>query len=206
MIINNETAIPFSSAPIIAGLIPAAGFSRRMGCDKRLLLYGDKTVLETTAASLHQAGISPIIIVVEADSPCLALPGLQGMLFAVNPHPQQGMLSSIRIGLQTIPMHAEAVAVLPGDHPFVPSTIIRSMIDYYLNHRPKILVPQYSGKRGHPLIIHRSLFSQAMACDDQIGLRQLIQNNPDELVVLDLVAPDAECDLDLPSDLEKLKH
>jgi molybdenum cofactor cytidylyltransferase len=192
------------SAPRVAALVPAAGASRRMGTDKRRLPYRGRTVLEVTVNALRNGGCSPIVVVLEPDSACAALPGLAGTILVVNPHPERGMLSSIRTGLAALPPRTDAVAVLPGDHPFVPAAAVQALLADFAARRPLLLLPRYAGRRGHPLLIGRSLFAEAARCDDHVGLRQLLHRHPQALRELPLDFPGADDDLDQPAHRERL--
>jgi len=189
---------------IIAGLVPAAGASQRMGRDKRLLPYQGHTVLETTVDALRQGGARPVVVVLEPHSPCENLPGLADALTALNPRPERGMLSSIRQGLAAVPEEAVAAALLPGDHPFVPPAAVSALIRRFCELRPLLLAPRYPDRRGHPLIIARELFAEAAACDDTVGLRQLVRQRRRDLVEVPLDLPGADDDLDVPGDLSRL--
>jgi molybdenum cofactor cytidylyltransferase len=184
----------------VAGLVPAAGASRRMGRDKRLLVVGERTVLEAAVGALQQGGIDRVVVVLEPGSPCRQLPGLRATLLAENPAPERGMLSSIRVGLARLPQEAAAAAVLPGDHPFVPPEAVAALVQHFRRHRPLLLAPRYAGRRGHPLILARELFAEAAACSDAVGLRELVWRREAELVLLDVAG--VERDLDTPEDLE----
>jgi len=177
-----------------------------MGQDKRRLRFRGSTVLESAVAALRLGGVDPVVVVLESDSPCRTLPGLRQAIVAVNPAPQRGMLSSIRVGLEQL-REATAVAVLPGDHPFVPLEAVAALVSHYHSHHPLLLAPRYPGnRRGHPLIIDRALFEEAAACDDAVGLRQLVHQREGQLALLDLDCPDAEQDLDLPQHLKRLRR
>jgi molybdenum cofactor cytidylyltransferase len=189
----------------MAGLVPAAGASRRLGQDKRRLPFRDATLLEHTVGVLRRAGFGPLVVVLEPASPCLALPGLADVILAENPAPERGMLSSIREGLGAVPAEAIGVAVLPGDHPFATVDAARALLERFLERRPRLLVPSYGGRRGHPLLMARELFEAARACDEAIGLRQLLELRAAELEVLELPAGPAEQDVDVPDDLERLR-
>jgi len=192
---------------ILAGIVPAAGASTRMGADKRRLpLPSGLTVLEQTVSCLRAGGVAPIIVVLEPDSPCAALAGLADTSVVTNPAPARGMLSSIRAGLEQLPRGAAAAAILPGDHPFVPPSAIRSLVERFTRLRPLLLAPRFAGRQGHPLLLGRPLFDEAMACDDAVGLRQLVRRHAADLVLLDLPHEGAEQDLDTPADLERLKR
>jgi molybdenum cofactor cytidylyltransferase len=193
------------AARVVAGLVPAAGASRRMGRDKRRVPTRGRTVLEATVECLRQGGVDPVIVVLEERSPCRDLPGLQDVVLAVNTAPERGMLSSILIGLDAVPPSAAGVAVLPGDHPFVPAAAVQALVRCFIRERPLLLAPRYRGRRGHPLLIARALFDEARACDPGVGLRQLVHHRAAGLVQLDLDYPaETEQDLDLPEDLDRL--
>jgi CTP:molybdopterin cytidylyltransferase MocA len=190
----------------IAGLVPAAGASRRMGRDKRLLPFpGGGTLLEATAALLRAGGVEELIVVLEPGSPCAGLPGLEGARIAVNPDPSRGMLSSIRVGLAALAEEVVAALIQPGDHPFAPPAVVAALRDRYRVERPLLLAPSYSGRRGHPLLLDRALFAEAAACDDAVGLRQLLERRSADLRLLPWDAPDADADLDRPEDLSRLE-
>jgi CTP:molybdopterin cytidylyltransferase MocA len=191
--------------PSIAGLVPAAGASRRLGQDKRRLPYRGATLLEHTVDVLRCAGCQPLVVVLEPASPCRSLPGLSDAILVENPAPERGMLSSIREGLSAVPAEAPGVAVLPGDHPFVTVEAARALLERFRQTRPGLLVPSYGGRRGHPLLMGRELFEAACACDEAIGLRQLLELRAAALEVLELPASPAEQDVDVPEDLERLR-
>lgn len=115
------------------------------------------------------------------------------------------MLSSIREGLLALPAGVIGVAVLPGDQPLVPVEAVRALGESFRAAQPRLLVPSYGGRRGHPLLLHRQLFGEAAACDDAVGLRQLLERRAAELEVLELPSSPAEVDLDYPEDLERLR-
>lgn len=176
-----------------------------MGLDKRLLLFRGRTVIETTVASLVQGGLRPVVVVLEPGSPCRDLAWPEAVRLAENPRPERGMLSSIRAGLLALPPEVAAVAVLPGDHPFVPAVAVAELAARFRQTCPSILAPSYDGRRGHPLFLRADLFAEAMACDDAVGLRQLVRAHEHDLVLHPLEAPGAEHDLDRPEDLGRLR-
>jgi molybdenum cofactor cytidylyltransferase len=175
-----------------------------MGRDKRRLPFRGCTVLEHVVDTLRRGDVDPIVVVLEPGSPCLSLPGLETSLLATNPAPERGMLSSIRVGLAALPPGVAAAAVLPGDHPLVPPEAVSRLVEHFIRLRPLLLVPRFAGRRGHPLLLARELFEEAAACDDEVGLRQLVGRREADLELLDLPYPDAELDLDTPEDLKRL--
>ena len=85
-----------------AGLITAAGASRRMGSPKALLrLRNGQFLAAHQAELLIQAGCDPVTIVIGAEAERLqsALPDCP---LTVNPHWQEGRLTSIKAGLTAL--------------------------------------------------------------------------------------------------------
>lgn len=190
---------------LILGLIPAAGASRRMGRDKRLIpidASASLTVLEQTVQNMVQGGVDGVYVVVEPNSPCYMLPALAACHFAINSHPEYGMLSSIRAGLASLPEETDAVMVLPGDHPFVPPQAITALLRYYREHGSDLCVPLFESRRGHPILLSKRLFGAAAACEDTMGLKQLLTTHHAMLDEVELHLPYTDHDLDTPKDIE----
>ena len=202
--IYEPSYISLEMALSIYGIIPTAGSSRRLGQDKRRLSYRGSTVLETTINCLRQGGLSQLCVVLETNSPCRDLLGLQGTLIVENPQPERGMLSSIQIALATISQAAHAVAVLPGDHPFLLSSVVSCLAEYFQSHQPALLLPCFAGQRGHPLFIHQRMFPAVMECTEDQGLRQILSRFPNKVQTLDFEIEGADDDIDFPEDLVKL--
>ena len=191
----------------VAALVPAAGSSRRMGTDKRRLAHPQGgVVIEVTVKTLRQAGLDPVVVVLEPDSPCAGLAGLANTIQVVNPTPELGMLSSIAAGLAALPPEIAAVAVQPGDHVFAPAWAMARQLQRFIEQRPPLLIPRYAERRGHPLWIARELFAEAAACDHNVGLRQLVHRHGDRALEMPFELPDADADLDRPEDLARLQQ
>jgi CTP:molybdopterin cytidylyltransferase MocA len=88
----------------IAGLILAAGFSSRMGKIKPLLPIGSVTLLERVISSFFAGGINDIFLVLgHYQNQILSnLPYKDQINIIYNPLYPQGMLSSIRAGINAI--------------------------------------------------------------------------------------------------------
>src|SRR5580700_4426144 len=107
-----------TGAPKIAGVILSGGASRRMGTPKALLRFQNETFLDRLIR-LFSAVCDPIVVVVgeHADPIRSGIERGRDVLFAVNPDPERGMLSSLQCGLAMVPPGAEAAMFLPVDHP-----------------------------------------------------------------------------------------
>src|SRR4051794_34308992 len=111
-------------------LLPAAGASRRMGRPKLLLPYRDGTIVGSLAASLRAAGVGTILLVVApGDEALRSWAEAAGLLTAVNPDPERGMLSTIQEGLSQFPPgRGETLLISPADLPAVRAETIAEVV------------------------------------------------------------------------------
>lgn len=157
-----------------AAVILAAGFSSRMGSDKALLRFGDKTALERLVYSCQAAGIARIVVVTGQNH--AALEQLQLPVELVrNPAPEQGMFSSITLGTAQLDPRVEAFFVQPVDCPLVSPHTLRLLMDALQQQMPyEALIPCCGGKKGHPPLLKASLRERIAGFQGDDGLRGLL--------------------------------
>jgi molybdenum cofactor cytidylyltransferase len=174
------------------GVILAAGLSTRSGRFKMALPLGDKTVIQRSVESMIDA-VDRIWVVVgwQADQVQALLAGYAKVEFVHNPSFRQGMFSSIRAGLaETRDAHC---FLLPGDIALVPSAVYTLM----RAADGDIVIPTYSGRKGHPVLLSRSVIPEILALPTDAILRDYIQARgyitvgvPDEGILLDIDTPE----------------
>ncbi|MDR3675404.1 MAG: nucleotidyltransferase family protein [Acidobacteriota bacterium] len=150
---------------MIAGLILAAGESRRMGRDKALLSYRGRTFLETIISNLSNAGADKITVVLghHAETIQRAV-NLSTVRVVVNHDYQRGQTSSLQLGLSAAVVDApEAVILCLVDHPAVSADVIAKLIEQFKSTHPLVLIPTHKGERGHPVVISQKLFPELLA-------------------------------------------
>src|SRR5262249_5362378 len=110
---------------VIAALVLAAGLSRRMGHAKLVPSIQARPVIRIAVETVLAASPTPVVVVTGAQHRELerALAGLSVTLVN-NPSPEAGQASSMRIGINALPVDAEAVVIALGDQPFVPPIVI----------------------------------------------------------------------------------
>jgi len=186
----------------MAGVILCAGASRRMGTPKALLQYQGQTFLDGLIRVL--SGVCEQVVVVLGHDAGVIREGLNsappGLLFAVNPDPERGMLSSLQCGLRIVPPEAEAIFFTPVDHPNISAATMTALGEAFVTNRAPVTVPVYRGVRGHPVCITRALANEllglplsAQASDvihRHTATRRLVEVD-DPGVVTDIDDPDA---------------
>lgn len=175
---------------MIWAIILAAGESRRMGKPKLLLPFGEKTIIETVIQNAILSKVDEVLVVLgssqdKIEQKIKKLP----IKIIVNPHFSKGMLSSIQCGIQSIPKNAQAVLIMLGDQPSISSDIINKTIDSFKSTKKGIILPVYKNKRGHPVLIDNKYRDEFENLNPDIGLRELIHNNTEDIMEVELKTP-----------------
>jgi molybdenum cofactor cytidylyltransferase len=150
---------------MIAGVILAAGESRRMGRDKALLTYRGKTFLKAIIDCLGLAGIDHVTVVLGHHAEMIrSAVDLAAVRVVVNRDYQRGQMSSLQLGLAAAAVDSpEGVLLCLVDHPAVSAELIANLKQHFESARPPVLIPTHAERRGHPILINQSLFSELLA-------------------------------------------
>jgi CTP:molybdopterin cytidylyltransferase MocA len=192
----------------IAAVVPAAGFSSRMGDFKPLLPLGSTTVVGRVIAGLKAAGIDEIVVVVghRADALAPVVAGL-GARPVVNPDFARGMYTSFVAGFGALDAGVEAALILPVDVPLVRPATIRRMIGAASRASAALAPihhPVFLGVRGHPPIVDRALFAEILAGDGEGGLAALLARHEARAVEVPVFDRGTLLDMDRRDDHARL--
>lgn len=190
---------------MIAGVLLAAGLSRRMGRAKLLMPLEGRPVVRHAADRLVQGGIAPVVVVVGPDAPGVraALTGLP-VTFAVNPDPAAGQASSLIAGIRALPPEADAALVALGDQPFVPADVIRGLIEAFARGGAAIAAPRYREGLGNPVLFSASVFPELLALQGDRGARAVVERDPARVALVDFDLPMPQ-DVDTQADYDRLR-
>ena len=99
-------------------VILAAGESKRMNRPKLIMPFGNNTIIENVIGNIPSDIVEGKIIVLGAwrDEILEVIEGL-GVIPCINSNWENGMLSSVRCGINALPGNAEAVIIYQGDQP-----------------------------------------------------------------------------------------
>jgi len=184
-----------------AGLILAAGQSRRMGSPKALLRYRDESFLDTLIGLLGRV-CSPVIVVLGAAADRIQAQARRPALFVRNDRYLCGQTSSMQSGLRAVPPEAGGVLFTLVDHPAVSA----ATLDRLLAPAGAALlrVPRYRGANGHPIWFSRGLIAAFLALPEDGAARDLVRAHAAETAFLDLDDPGVAADIDDPEQYARL--
>ena len=200
------TAVP--SAPKIAAIILAAGQSRRMGSENKLLADIDgKPMVTRVAGAVTASQTAPVVAVVghEADDVRAALAGTN-VSFAENPNFADGLSTSLIAGLGALPDDVDGVIICLGDMPRVDAHVIDKLIAAFdpLEGRA-ICVPTFNGKQGNPILLARRFFGEMQEITGDRGARHLIDGYHELTCEVEMTEDGVLVDVDTPQMLAALK-
>jgi molybdenum cofactor cytidylyltransferase len=190
---------------MIAGIVLAAGLSRRMGQSKVLMKVGGRAIIRYVVESVLAGGVDLVWVVTGPDVEPIeaALAGTE-VQFAVNLTPEEGQAGSVRTGIAALPASVEAVLIALGDQPLMPPSIIPALLAARRTSPKLIVAPRYRDGQGNPVVFKREIFPELLRLTGDQGARPIIQKEPArvEWVELDLPMPP---DVDTPDDYEKIR-
>src|SRR5262249_45771223 len=155
---------------MISAIVPAAGLSSRMGQNKLLMSFGDKSLIEHAVDTLRASYVDEIVVVLghEADQVRRRLEGHQGhtVNFVHNPDYREGLSTSVRAGMGAVAKGADAIMIYLADQPLIEPYEISRLIQAFAEAKragKSIVVPFFENRRGNPVILYAS--SQPMVLD-----------------------------------------
>ena len=188
---------------MIAAIVLAAGFARRMGRQKLLLeLQGKPVVRWSVEAILPHVGDTVVVTGQDDEAVRAALAGL-AVRFAVNPRPQAGQGSSIAVGAAALKPWTAAALVALGDQPRLPEGLIARLLAERERSGKAIVAPVFQGTQGTPVLFAAAVFDELRALDGDAGARSVVQARPERVARLAIDAP-MPPDVDTPEDYARL--
>lgn len=189
----------------VAGIVLAAGESRRMGRAKMTLPFGDSTLLETVIGALEEAVDSVTVVLGRNWEEVSATIAHRNVETFVNPRPEGGMLSSAQWALAQLQDEADAFLFALGDQPRIQPTVVETLLAAAERSVKGIVLPIYAGKRGHP-VLFRARYKQAiLALPLTMGLNAIARAHPDDVEEVPVDTPSIHQDIDTPEDYARLR-
>jgi len=192
---------------MISAIILAAGQSKRMGQPKMLLPWGKMTVIEQVITTFLKAGINDLLVVtggvreqVEKTIDHYAVRKISNEDYAAG-----DMLSSLQCGLRAMSMETEAVLIGLGDQPQILTESVHSICAAYFESKPRLIVPSFQMRRGHPWLVARPLWNEILELNPPESPRDFLNRHAAEIHYLNMDTPSILADMDTPQDYHDSK-
>lgn len=188
----------------IAGLILAAGQSKRFGRDKRQALLPDGRSMLETVITCYREVFDKVLLVARQDDPfARQFADIHGVELVVSEQADLGMGHSLACGAQALLAHEDVTGVVIGlaDMPAVsPATLmdVRRKLAGYMQP----VVPVYQGHLGQPRGLPRQWFDALGSLIGDQGARQLLDWR--QAVAVHVNDPGILQDVDTPQDMDRL--
>lgn len=160
----------------IAGVVLAAGGSKRLGQPKQLLDWQGEAFISKVVKTGLESGLVPLVVVTGADWELVEAP-IHGLPITIthNPEWEAGQAGSMQAGLDALPDTCEAVMFLLSDQPQVSPLLIRQLIERFYQHRRPVTAPLIKDQRGNPILFSKEAFDTLRQVRGDQGGRVVIQ-------------------------------
>ncbi|WP_120498492.1 NTP transferase domain-containing protein [Kiloniella sp. EL199] len=197
-----------SHQPKVTAILLAAGQSRRMGPENKLLQeWHGKPLVKWVADNIDESKVGHTIVVTGHEAG-LVVESLQSndVEYVHNPDFSEGLSTSLIKGLMAVPADSDAVLICLGDMPSIHSTQLNQLIKSYdPENGAAICVPTFEGKRGNPVLWSRSFIPEMLNLKGDSGARHLLGNYPGDLQEVPMENTSVLSDIDTPEALSTLR-
>lgn len=191
----------------VGAVLLAAGAGSRIGHKpKSLLELGGVPLVRRQLIALSGAGVDEVVVVLGHHAEQIE-PVVRASPVTVvrNPQPDDGQVSSQRIGLAALGGKLDAVIVALADQPLLTAQDITALIGAF-EQRPagtQVVYPQVHGERGNPVIFTNDVRAQILASAANVGCRQWQAAHADAVHPFVTDNHRYKVDIDTPEDLER---
>lgn len=152
-----------------AGIVLAAGASKRLGMPKQLVEIGGETLLARAVRVVHEAELEPCLVVVSGD---YDVPDLDACTVLLNEQAREGMASSIRLGVSSAQAAGvDGVVIVACDQPAVTTVHLRLLVA----GGDEVVASAYAGRCGVPAYFPARVFGELMELRGDVGARELLR-------------------------------
>jgi len=172
------------NATRLAGIILAAGLSRRAAPHNKLLLPGrdGAPVVRCVASTFTAAGLQEVIVVTghQHEAVADAVSGLS-LRTIYTADFESGMGNSLAAGVRAVTQTCDGFLVCPGDLPDMNVAIVRQIAHAFQAHKgTQNIIPMHGGLRGHPVALVADLRPKLEKLSGDQGAKVLL-SVPEEI-------------------------
>lgn len=164
----------------VAGLVLAAGSSKRLGQPKQLLAYRGTTLLAATVGRVASFGLDQLLVTVGgAAAEVRHQVDLSAATVVDSVHHTDGCSSSIVAALGSVGADVDGLLLFLGDQPEIEATTVAALLDAVGSAGTgpaPIGLCRYDDGLGHPFWFHRSLFPELAGLHGDKAVWKLVES------------------------------
>ncbi len=195
----------------LGAVLLAAGEGVRMGgVAKSLIRLQGVPLINRQLMALGGAGVDEVVVVTgHARDAVQAQVQVQVLSFPVtlahNAGYAQGQQSSVRLGLSALSANLDAILIVLADQPLIGASDLTELIAVFKKKATgHIVMPMVGAQRGNPVVIDDVARAQVLASEANLGCRDLMDRNPEMVVVHQTRNTHFITDLDTLDDMAQL--
>jgi molybdenum cofactor cytidylyltransferase len=186
----------------IFAIVLAAGKSSRMGSNKLLLQLNNKLIIEHILEKL--TNFETVVVTGYLSEEITDIVKCYGVKTIHNPEYEYGMITSFQAGLRVTPDDIDAVFIVLGDTFGFKKSLLDEMIQKMESSTILLVSPIFEGKRGHPVLVDRKLFSEFLNIKEGQTMKDIILRHENNHAYVDGDIW-TRIDLDTPEDYDYVK-
>jgi molybdenum cofactor cytidylyltransferase len=189
-----------------AGVILAAGASRRMGEPKQLLRLHGRPLLESALAAACDSQLDEVVIVLGAHADEIRRSVRFGRARVVlNAMHAQGMSTSLQAGIAALGADVTRAVVILGDQPDVTAELVDRLLETQAASGLPGAALSFDGLLHPPVVLARELWDDIDALEGDVGCRALVRAHPELVAAVAADRPGGHpIDIDTREDFERL--
>jgi molybdenum cofactor cytidylyltransferase len=190
-----------------AGVVLAAGSSRRMGVPKQLLDFGGRPLLEVIVEQANASHLNEVIVVLGAGTDRIReLVDFGRARTIVNPDHASGMASSLLAGIAALADDVDRAMVILGDQPDISSRLLNELLELQERSSLPAAALNFDGLLHPPIVLSRELWADLTNLEGDVGCRALIRQRPELVAALAGGGGHKHpVDIDTPADYARLR-
>ena len=172
---------------MISAILLAAGQSKRMGGDNKLMKkYNKKYLINHIIGTLIKSKVNKIIVVLGFQKSKVRKITVKNkkINFVFNKNYKSGMASSIKTGLKEISKRSIGFLIVQADMPLISKKIIDSLCYSIRNNNKEIVAPIYKSNMGNPIGFKRSMTRILNKTSGDSGAKKMIKRNKKNLSLI----------------------
>jgi CTP:molybdopterin cytidylyltransferase MocA len=172
-----------------AAVLLAAGAGSRMGHrPKSLLLLDGEPLIRRQVRALQAAGAAQLVVVLGHYAADIGAQ-LQGLNLQVihNPQPEDGLVSSQRLGLKALPEDLDGIVMALADQPLIEAADVQQL-NHAFAQRPtgiEMVFPKVNGAPGNPVMLSAAARTAIMAQGPDFGCKEWRQGHKPQVQPFD---------------------